>query len=509
MAVTIKSAISSVKWDKFGEHMLRIYTGIYEHLQYTDCELVLSDGHLRASRMVLGMASSFFENIFQATINQPVSGTDLLKVLIPDVTVSSMQYVLQFIYTGEVKLRAEDMSSFLDACYLLHIRGVNSNDGRVQGASIVDQIPATVELSDDVEPKSTSDSTSYLMSVVHSDDIERSVVAVEQHQAFGSAIEQIVFQGTVVREVHEDSFQNIKDHAVEEQSCAQYYDLTEDDGPHQDGGDDVTDEQTFDETVNLSCIEKFMADELEDMESPKDDSGTVDKESSKEKESTAPSYAERLEKAVDAVVNSGASFRQAAVAYNIPKTVLWRKTVKIARPAKPHQYEFPSPRREAMEAIKAGEKLLNVSRRFDIPISTLHRDMIRLYSEGELPDTVALKQRDKGDTFKQRVIEAAQKCLSGSMSLSEAARKYSLPKTTIWRKIGLLKEKPAAASEGSQKSRGRAKAGSKSDTSKRNPSESKTNEPEESNLVRQNIVDTGDETTKSKVQHIPSTYVFM
>ncbi|XP_058121978.1 modifier of mdg4 [Anopheles ziemanni] len=498
MAVTIKSAISSVKWDKFGEHMLRIYTGIYEHLQYTDCELILSDGHLRASRMVLGMASSFFENIFQATANQPVSGTDPLKVIIPDVTVGSMQCVLQFIYTGEVKLRAEDMSLFLDACYLLQIRGVNSNDGRVQGASIVDQSPATFELSDNVTQKSTSSSTSYLMSVVHSDAADRSVLEVEQNQAFGSSIEQIVFQGTVVREVHEDSFQNIKDHAVEDQSCAEYYDLTEDDGPQQDGADDATDEQPFDETVNLSCIEKFMTDELEDMETAKADSGTVDKESCKDKESTALSYAERLEKAVDAVVNSGASFRQAAVTYNIPKTVLWRKTVKIARPAKPHQYEFPSPRREAMEAIKAGEKLLNVSRRFDIPISTLHRDKIRLYSEGELPDTVALKQRDKGDTFKQRVIEAAQKCLSGSMSLSEAARKYSLPKTTIWRKIGLLKEEPLPANEGSQK-RGRAKAGGKSGTSKRNSSESynagKTN------------VDAGDETTKSKVQH--NTYVFM
>lgn len=155
-------------------------------------------------------------------------------------------------------------------------------------------------------------------------------------------------------------------------------------------------------------------------------------------------YGDKLDEAIHTIIQGGASFRTASIQYGIPKTVLWRKAVKEPN-YKADRFELPSPRKEAIEALKAGEKLLNISKRFDIPLSTLHRDKIKLYSEGALPENVILKQRDKGSDFKDRVLDAAQQCLAGVMSQSEASKFYGLPKTTIWRKIKALR-----ASESSQ-----------------------------------------------------------
>lgn len=149
-------------------------------------------------------------------------------------------------------------------------------------------------------------------------------------------------------------------------------------------------------------------------------------------------YGDKLDEAINTIIHGGASFRTASIQYGIPKTVLWRKAVKAPN-YKADRFELPSPRKEAIEALKAGEKLLNISKRFDIPLSTLHRDKIKLYSEGALPENVILKQRDKGSDFKDRVLVAAQQCLSGVMSQSEASKFYGLPKTTIWRKIKALR----------------------------------------------------------------------
>lgn len=151
-------------------------------------------------------------------------------------------------------------------------------------------------------------------------------------------------------------------------------------------------------------------------------------------------YGDKLDEAINTIIQGGASFRTASIQYGIPKTVLWRKAVKAPN-YKADRFELPSPRKEAIEALKAGEKLLNISKRFDIPLSTLHRDKIKLFSEGALPDNVMLKQRDKGTDFKDRVLEAAQRCVAGLMSQSEASKYYQLPKTTIWRKIKALRER--------------------------------------------------------------------
>lgn len=86
----------------------------------------------------------------------------------------------------------------------------------------------------------------------------------------------------------------------------------------------------------------------------------------------------------------------------------------------------------AIEAIKQGESLISLSKKFNIPISTLHREKLKLYEKGELPESVNLKNRSRGEDYEDRLRAAISEILNGK-SQNEIAKKFSIPKTTLWR----------------------------------------------------------------------------
>ena len=115
--------------------------------------------------------------------------------------------------------------------------------------------------------------------------------------------------------------------------------------------------------------------------------------------------------ALDEIMNNTSSFRQVSEKYNIPKTILWRRAkkegyIKGERPK-------DSNRLTAIEEIKKGDSLINLSKKFNIPISTLHRDKLKLYEDGNLPENVNLKNRSRGNDFEERLRNAIAEVLNG------------------------------------------------------------------------------------------------
>lgn len=115
--------------------------------------------------------------------------------------------------------------------------------------------------------------------------------------------------------------------------------------------------------------------------------------------------------AIDEVMNNTSSFRQVSEKYNIPKTILWRRAkkegyIKGERPKN-------SNRMNAIEEIKKGDSLINLSKKFNIPISTLHRDKLKLYEDGNLPENINLKNRSRGNDFEERLRNAIAEVLNG------------------------------------------------------------------------------------------------
>uniref|UniRef100_A0A182NJ33 BTB domain-containing protein n=1 Tax=Anopheles dirus TaxID=7168 RepID=A0A182NJ33_9DIPT len=83
------------------------------------------------------MASSFFDKIFCSTFHLPAAlAAEAPTVLIPDLSYSTLQLVIRFIYTGNVTLRFEEIKSFVEACAMLQIRGIDYSDNRAVGIHI-------------------------------------------------------------------------------------------------------------------------------------------------------------------------------------------------------------------------------------------------------------------------------------------------------------------------------------------------------------------------------------
>ncbi|XP_055535736.1 uncharacterized protein LOC129724677 [Wyeomyia smithii] len=417
-----RTNVSCVKWVDFSDHMVSTFMEVYLNALYTDVTLVLADGgQLMASRMVLSMASQFFDDIFRATFaSVGFCANDLQesKIMIPDVKFNVMKNVLHFIYTGKVHMNARDMSDFFEVCKLLQLKGLDYQNGNISGVKI---------------------SGSNIITPVQYDYEELQEAYVESTDGVIEESEVTVVDPGIDVSV-DSAFQPpevSKSTSIAEHTDV-YYEVDVDIG--------VLDTNTNSQDAKPAMQAIVMHDDdmkeinppinASDTEGSGHESGEPSGQSKKRTKTTE--YGSRLNEAINTIINGGASFRTASIQFGIPKTVLWRKAVKAPN-YKAERCELPSPRKEAIEALKSGEKLLNISKRLDIPLSTLHRDKLKLYSEGTLPENVLLKQRDKGSDFKERVLEAAQQCVAGYMSQSEASKLYKLPKTTIWRKIRALK----------------------------------------------------------------------
>lgn len=139
-----------------------------------------------------------------------------------------------------------------------------------------------------------------------------------------------------------------------------------------------------------------------------------------------------MEQAINEIISNNTSFRVVSEKYQIPKTLLWRRAKKVGYVKTEKQKD--EVRLLAIEAIKQGESLISLSKRFSIPISTLHREKLKLYEKGQLPESVNLKNRSRGEDYDERLRCAIAEILNGK-SQNEIAKKYNIPKTTIWRII--------------------------------------------------------------------------
>ncbi|XP_035790590.1 uncharacterized protein LOC118465956 [Anopheles albimanus] len=401
--------VSGVVWMNHQDHILQTYRAIYENGEYTDCILMLADGVLHASSTVLSMASTFLERIFAGA--SLAASTGQYTVSIPDVTVEGMQQVLLFIHTGEVNLQPCQLSSFVEACSLLELRGIKGSDGSMMGLAI-------------------SGSNIVLANQVFNEPPIRDTKSTDESQCLNELWFQDATSETELDSDPPDPVPTLHDVTSADETRKIEIELS-----------------AVGTLENISNYDSLIAQESHLIEV--EESSTDGKSASPHKLNRS-GYDERLEAAIEAIVNEKLTYRQAAEAYNIPKTALWRRAFRILRTPKPFQ---PSATRlQAMEAIKAGTKLLSISRQFDIPLSTLHRDKQRLYNNGLLPASVTVRQRKDRSDEDRRLLEAAQHSLNGTLSLRQASQTYSLPRTRIWRKVQALKD-PAAAEEAEQQSR--------------------------------------------------------
>ena len=110
-----------MNWDCFGESLIRGLKDEKVRGNFVDVCIALSSGEvIHANKLVLAIASSFFSDIFKAHAHPyPL-------INIPQLTLDDLNSLIEFMYSGEVKVSEDRLESFLKAANTLGVRGLVS-----------------------------------------------------------------------------------------------------------------------------------------------------------------------------------------------------------------------------------------------------------------------------------------------------------------------------------------------------------------------------------------------
>lgn len=387
--------MENIKWLDYADNMFHLQKGMYKNPTEYDILLVSSDGDtFKAHRIFLSGSSDFFHMLLK-----DVPNSEIATIYIPDAKSELIEPLLAFIYTGEVFVPPMHLTSFLEMCSFLQIKGYIMSGSTVNGLNIdmrhAKRTPVPAKIVDEgrltpSEADKADDSSSYM--IVEDYEVKEYVTSDDE-----IAVEYLD------SEVVEDNSNMAYEVTGLEVEAQDLEDLTRDDEHDTD----------TEKPAKRSPMKKFGTrsnnNEIERALSEISTGKTIHQLSREYKVPRSTLYhkfrssdnlkknyrSERkaaLRQSVASVMEDGISLKRAADKFSVPKTAIWRELRKT------EEYQVPSKdvsaaRLQAQEEIIAGKSLTSISIKYGIPLTTVHRDKKRLSQEGKLPECFKIKDR--------------------------------------------------------------------------------------------------------------------
>ncbi|XP_045481108.1 protein tramtrack, alpha isoform-like isoform X2 [Harmonia axyridis] len=113
-----------LRWNNYQTNLVRVFDEMLKNENFTDVTIVCNDGiRFRCHRMLLAACSKFFQDLFIS-----VPGDQHLVMLLKDVKHTDMKHILEYMYTGEVNVAQEEISSIIRTAEELKIKGLIGED---------------------------------------------------------------------------------------------------------------------------------------------------------------------------------------------------------------------------------------------------------------------------------------------------------------------------------------------------------------------------------------------
>jgi len=142
----------SLKWNNYQENMSAGFRSLFDQDQLTDVTIYSGDSSWRAHRVVLCASSPYFEKMLgnRLTLWQhPV-------LILNDIHPSSLQSILEYIYSGKVTLENSKLEDFMRAGAILNIKGLSTSESPPIKSSYRKVAPAPKPMVRKVEQKQSS-----------------------------------------------------------------------------------------------------------------------------------------------------------------------------------------------------------------------------------------------------------------------------------------------------------------------------------------------------------------
>ena len=114
-----------LKWNDFQTNVSTSFRKLREERDFLDVTLVSDDEvHISSHKLVLSSSSDFFKNILRkSSHSNPL-------IYLPGIRSKELNYVMDYIYNGEVQLFQDDLDTFLDVAKKLKVDGLIGDDGQ-------------------------------------------------------------------------------------------------------------------------------------------------------------------------------------------------------------------------------------------------------------------------------------------------------------------------------------------------------------------------------------------
>ena len=110
-----------LKWNDYNTSLLNTFQSLRQERDFIDVTLISDDEiKLQAHKVVLSACSPFFRNVLRHSSN-----SDHPLLFLSGVQSPELQLVLEYVYNGEVKLKEDKLSKFLEATSKLKISGLS------------------------------------------------------------------------------------------------------------------------------------------------------------------------------------------------------------------------------------------------------------------------------------------------------------------------------------------------------------------------------------------------
>merc|ERR1712223_1696073 len=113
------SGLTTLAWEDQKPHLSAVFTKLQLHSSLVDVSLTCSTGQtVRCHKVLLAAASPYFQRLFSE------SGAKHPVVILPQVGLSELQDVVEYIYRGEISLNQSRLASFLSVSRSLQLSGL-------------------------------------------------------------------------------------------------------------------------------------------------------------------------------------------------------------------------------------------------------------------------------------------------------------------------------------------------------------------------------------------------
>ena len=106
-------------WDDFPSIIQRTASGLLDSLEMSDVSLVAGERVIPCHKILLSAASEWFRQLFRHLGSQ-----ERLVIVLKDVSPHHLEFLLQFIYRGEVCVPQSDLKALLEAAQVLGVTGL-------------------------------------------------------------------------------------------------------------------------------------------------------------------------------------------------------------------------------------------------------------------------------------------------------------------------------------------------------------------------------------------------